>query len=211
MKSLLLFLILLPLLSACQAQATASTPLARLVGAPCQGCEAVLEAKQRQIKAIDTLPLFHTSSKPLKISGTVYQPDGKTPAVDVVLYLYHTNEKGLYPSEGDEGDWSRKHGHLRTWLKTDQSGHYTLYTGQPASYPNREIPAHIHLIILEPNGKYYYVEDYYFANDPYLTKEELNPQSPRGGTKGVVNLQQDGNLWIGQRNLILGKNIPNYN
>ena len=128
----------------------------------------------------------------------------------MILYVYHTDEKGIYPSQGDEVDWSRRHGHLRAWLKTDQSGQYTFYTGQPASYPGRKVAAHIHPTLLEPNGKYYYLEDYYFAHDPYLTDRELNPKAPRGGTQGVLQLQQAGKLWVGKRDFILGKNIPNY-
>lgn len=209
MRTLFLSLLTSVLLYTCSAQ-DASSPDPRLVGAPCEGCEAILEVDKRELKATDTLSLFHTSSKPLKISGTIYQADGKTPAAGVILYVYHTDEGGVYPSEGNEKDWSRRHGHIRAWLKTDQSGRYTFYTGQPASYPGREVAAHIHPTLLEPNGKYYYVEDYYFAGDPYLTKREMAPKAPRGGTNGVLQLKKEGNLWVGKRDFILGKNVPDY-
>ena len=192
---------------ACQAQFDSET---RLVGAPCEGCEAILEFGDKKLMATDTIPLFHTAAKKLKVSGTIYEKDGQTPAANVILYVYHTDEEGIYPSKGTEKNWERRHGHLRTWLKTDQQGHYSLYTGQPASYPGRTIPAHIHAIILEPNGRYYYVEDYYFAEDPYLTKNETHIAAPRGGTKGVLQLRQEGNLWVAKRDFILGRNVPKY-
>ena len=206
MKFLLLSILSLLFFSNCATQS--SHP--KLVGAPCEGCEAVLEYDKQQIKSIDTISLFHSTTYPLRISGTIYKADGKTPAAGVVLYIYHTNEKGIYPSNGNEKNWARRHGHLRAWLKTDEAGQYTFYTGKPASYPGRTIAAHIHPTILEPNGRYYYVEDYYFADDPYLTKRELHPQSPRGGTKGVLSLKQEAELWVGKRDFILGKHIPNY-
>lgn len=191
----------------CQAQ---SDTQPRLVGAPCEGCEAVLEFGDKRATATDTLSLFHTAVKKLRISGTIYQADGQTPAPNVILYIYHTNEEGIYPSKGDEKDWSRRHGNIRTWLKTDQKGQYTFYTGQPASYPGRSIAAHIHPTLLEPDGRYYYVQDFYFADDPYLTKAESAREAPRGGTNGVLQLRQEGQLWVGTRDFILGKNIPNY-
>lgn len=207
---MLLSLVASMLLWSCTAQSPSVSPRPKLVGAPCEGCEAILEVDHSLVESIDTLPLFSTTTSPIKITGTIYQSDGKTPAAGVILYVYHTNEDGIYPSKGDEKDWSSRHGHIRAWLKTNRLGQYTFYTGLPASYPGRKVAAHIHPTLLEPNGKYYYVEDYYFADDPYLTKRELNPAAPRGGTPGVLQLQQEGDLWVGRRDFVLGKNIPDY-
>lgn len=191
----------------CQAQIDTKS---RLVGAPCEGCEAVLEFGDKELNSTDTIALFHTATKKLKITGTIYQADGQTPAADIILYVYHTDEKGIYPSTGKENNWARRHGKLRAWVQTDREGKYSFYTGQPASYPGRTVPAHIHSIILEPNGRYYYLQDYYFAEDPYLTEAETDRAAPRGGNNGVLHLSQEGNLWVGKRDFILGKNIPNY-
>jgi len=35
----------------------------------------------------------------IKIQGTVYHHDGKTPASDVILYVYHTDQSGQYTAE----------------------------------------------------------------------------------------------------------------
>ncbi len=207
MKSFSLLLFFSFTFFSCQAQ---SDPKPRLVGAPCEGCEAVLEFGDKELNSKDTLPLFHKAAKRLKITGTIYQADGQTPAANVILYVYHTDEEGIYPSTGTENNWGRRHGKLRTWVKTDHKGNYTFYTGQPASYPGRTVPVHIHSIILEPNGRYYYLQDYYFAEDPYLTEAETDRAAPRGGNNGVLDLIQEGSLWVGRRDFILGKNIPNY-
>lgn len=207
MKSFSFLLLFGFLFFSCQAQ---FDPKPRLVGAPCEGCEAILEFGDRELNSTDTISLFHTAKKKLKITGTIYRADGQTPASNVILYVYHTDEKGIYPSVDTENNWARRHGKLRTWIKTDRTGSYTFYTGQPASYPGRTVPAHIHPILLEPNGRYYYLQDYYFAEDPYLTKAETHKVAPRGGNNGVLDLTQEGDLWVGKRDFILGKYIPNY-
>ena len=183
---------------------------ARLVGGPCEGCEAVLEYNRQGLSAVDTLPGFEQAGPSIKVSGTIYQSDGFTPAPETILYLYHTNQVGIYaPAQGAEG-WAKRHGKLRGWVKTDQQGKYTFYTTKAGNYPGGKFPAHIHPTLLEPNGKYYYVEDYYFHDDPTLTSKERAPKAPRGGTAGVLLLKKVNGLWIGKRDFILGKNIPNY-
>jgi len=182
----------------------------KLVGGPCEGCEAILEYGDRKLSHTDTLPLYYESSTHLKLTGTVYEQDGKTPAKGVILYVYHTNSDGIYPTRGDEKGWGRRHGYIRGWVKTDSNGKYEFYTFKPGSYPSRSEPAHVHLTILEPNGKYYWIGSYLFQDDPLLTDHELNPQKPRGGSGGVLKLSKQQNMLIGERNIILGKNVEGY-
>lgn len=179
----------------------------QLVG-NCEGCEAVFEYDKRVLTDTDTLPGFHQNGPKIKVTGTIYEPDEKTPAVGVILYVYHTNREGEYTTRGDEKGWARRHGYIRTWLKTGQDGRYTFYTFKPGSYSRNA--AHIHPIILEPNGKYYWLGSYLFEDDPYLSKRQLNQQNPRGGHSGIITLEKQGNLLVGKRDIILGKNVPGY-
>lgn len=181
-----------------------------LVGGPCEGCEAIFEYGDKSLTPVDTLPDFDDPGPKLKVTGTVYQKDRKTPAADVILYIYHTNQKGIYPTKGDETGWARRHGYIRGWIKTDADGKYTFYTLKPGTYPSRSAPAHIHAILLEPNGKYYWIESYHFDDDPLLTESDRSPVSPRGGRSGVLTLRKNGELLVGERHIILGSNIPNY-
>lgn len=181
----------------------------KLVGNACEGCEAVLEFGNRKLNAVDTLPLFEQTNPKIKVSGTVYKPDGITPAEGVILYLYHTNRDGIYPTRGDEKGWARKHGYIRGWVKTDQNGEYTFYTFKPGSYPTGTETAHIHITVLEPDGRYYWIGSYLFHDDP-LRKDRHISKTPRGGSNGILKLKKDGNLLAGSRDIILGKNIPNY-
>ena len=186
-----------------------SNPNATLVGGPCEGCEAVLDYGDRQLTPADTLPGFKEYEPKIKVTGTIYKSDGKTPAKDVILFVHQTNKEGVYPKRGDEEGWARNYGYIHGWVKTGADGKYTFYTFKPGSYSRN--PAHIHPIILEPNGKYYWLGSYFFADDPLLTASHRNADTPRGGSDGVVTLQkgEDG-LLVGRRDFVLGKNIPEY-
>lgn len=178
-----------------------------LVGS-CQGCEAVLDYGDQELSATDTLPGFKENEPKIKVTGTIYKNDGVTPAEDVILFVHQTNREGVYPTRGDEKGWARQYGYIHGWIKTGADGKYTFYTFKPGSYSQN--PAHIHPIILEPNGKYYWLGSYFFADDPLLTNEHKNAESPRGGSNGILSLKKENGIWVGQRDFVLGKNVPNY-
>ena len=182
----------------------------KLVGGSCEGCEAIFEYGDKKLLAVDSLPGFITAETKIKVTGTIFLSDGKTPAKDVILYVYHTNAKGIYPTKGDEEGWAKRHGYIRGWVKTNADGKYSFYSLKPGAYPSRSTPAHIHPTILEPNGKYYWLGSYHFEGDPLLTDEEINPEFPRGGSSGLLILHKKGDLWQGTRDFVLGKNIPDY-
>lgn len=200
MRSFLLGALIISFGMGCRAQP-------QLVGGPCEGCEAIFEYGNRSLSPVDTLPDFTSTGHPLKITGTIYKPDGKTPAKGVILYIYHTNAEGVYPKRGDETGWGRRHGYLRGWIKTDADGQYTFYTQKPGSYGSN--PAHIHPTILEPGGKYYYIDMYVFEGDPNLSDGRRNNDQARGGS-GVVSLQREDALLVARRDITLGLHVPGY-
>lgn len=181
----------------------------REVGGPCEGCEAANEYGDKILKWSDTISGFDTNSDKIKISGTVLKQDGKTPAKNVILYVYHTDKSGRYPTKASSTGWASHHGYLRTWLKTDAKGRYEFFTTRPASYPNSTVPQHIHITIKEPNVQAYYIDNFYFANDPNITPGILKNDKPRGGS-GVLHLKGNDTLKTATRTIILGLNIPNY-
>lgn len=179
-----------------------------LIGGPCEGCEAVLEYGKKDLNPVDTLPEFDSAENKLKISGIIYEKDGKTPAENVILYIHHTNAEGIYPTKGNEKGWAKRHGYIRGWINTDKDGRYTFYTQLPGSYPDGRNPAHIHPIILEPNGNYYYLSAYFFEGDPLLGDDHME-DPPRGGN-GVVKIRHGNNMKFIERDFVLGKGVPNY-
>ena len=92
----------------------------KIVGGGCDGCEAIYKGMPKNLSRETTIADSKEPGAPLEISGTVYQADGKTPARDVILYIYQTDAKGHYsPAPGATG-LARRNGHLRGWMKTDE-------------------------------------------------------------------------------------------
>lgn len=168
------------LTSSCEAQGTQARPDLYA----CEGCEAVAERPAPELRS-DVDVARGEPGQPLILEGRVFQPDGKTPAPGIVIYLHQTNANGLYANGMAESEWSRRHGRLRSWARTDRRGRYRFRTIKPAPYPDRTMPAHIHLYIGEAGRRPYYVDDVVFegefkVDDAYLARQEL-----RGGS-GVV-------------------------
>lgn len=200
--TLLYFLLMIGTLS-CKPQTTKN------VGGPCEGCEAIFEYGSNVLTSVDTLPEYQQNEPKLKITGTVFKKDGKTPAENVILYIYHTNRQGIYETNGDETGWAKRHGLIRGWVKTGKDGGYTFYTFRPASYPDRSEPEHIHITVKEPDKNEYYLDNYFFDDDPLLTTEKRNRLENRGGS-GVVAPKEGGGILTIERHINLGKNIPDY-
>lgn len=204
----LLFLVLT--LNSCKGQSTKNEN--NLVGGPCEDCEAVLDYKllNLNLKAVDSLPGYLETYPKLEISGTVFKLDGKTPAENVILYIYHTSRDSIYEPSKNPIGWEKRHGQYRGWLKTDTNGKYTFYTFRPTPYPQAQESEHIHMYVKEPNKIPYYIDNYMFLDDPTLKQKNIDSQRKRGGV-GLINLSQQNGILTGQRDIILGLNIPNYN
>ncbi len=180
------------------------------VGGSCEECEAVFEFGNAQLTSTATLPDFKESGPKMEVSGIIYQRDGKTPAAGVILYIYHTDQKGEYPTKGDETGWAKRHGYIRGWIKTDAEGRYKFYTLKPAPYPGRNAPAHIHATVKEPSVNAYWIDEYLFEGDPLLTASELASQRKRGGV-GIIKIGKNSEgMLTAKRDIILGLNIPDY-
>lgn len=181
----------------------------KVVGGGCDGCEMIFAGMPKQLSSETTLSGSGEPGEPMEISGTIFKLDGKTPAAGVILYVYHTSAKGLYEPAADQTE-ARRHGKLRGWVKTNEHGQYKFRSIRPAAYPNRRDLAHIHPIIKESDKNEYYIDEYLFDDDPLLTAGERAKQEKRGGS-GIIQLTKNANgIWVGRRDIALGKNIPNY-
>lgn len=167
------------------------------------------------IQPLDTSPAWNLDGQKLLITGIVYQPDGKTPAPNVVVYYYHTNTEGKYLHDPGHkrsmppNELGQTHGYIRGWTQTGADGKYAIYTTRPGAYPGRSDPAHIHLTVQEPDGRAYYIDDVVFDDDRLLTGAKRKKMENRGGS-GVVRLVAKNNLMIGERNIRLGLHVPDY-
>lgn len=195
-------------MSACS-QAQSSGARYQLKGGPCEGCEAVFEYSAKKLRPVYTLPDFKSPGPRLKLTGHIFRRDGHTPAANVILYIYHTNQAGRYAAKPGNRGWAKRHGELRGWIKTDETGRYTFYTLKPGTYPSRSEPAHVHATVLEPDGKYYYLEEWYFRGDPLLSQLNKENRKVHGG-EGTVSLRKQDGLLIAERDIILGLNVGDY-
>ncbi len=182
---------------------------AQKVGGSCDGCQMMFEGMPKELTWQTTLADAKEPGERMEISGTIYQKDAKTPAAGVILYVYHTDVKGEYTPTATQVH-ARRHGHLRGWVKTDAQGRYTFYSIRPAAYPIRKFAAHIHPIIKEPNKNEYWIDEYLFEGDSLLTQQDRTNAENRGGS-GIITLNKnEKGVWIGRRDIVLGKNVPGY-
>lgn len=181
------------------------------VGGNCEGCEAVYECPVSfdQLNEVDTLPDFTEAGAKIEISGIIYQPDGKTPAANVILYVYHTDQKGIYAPGPNAKGWEKRHGHLRGWMKTNEKGEYRFYTLVPASYPNSSNPKHIHPVIKEAGKSEYWIDEFVFDDDPLLPEKERKRNKPVGGNGVLITTMKD-DMLRANHNITLGLNVADY-
>ena len=181
------------------------------IGGRCEGCEAIYESPVAfdKLSNMAWLPDFKEKGQKLAVNGVVYKADGKTPAPNVIIYIYHTDQTGIYPKKGDETGWAKRHGYLRGWMKTNEKGEYKFFTLRPAPYPGGNIPAHIHVTIKEPGKNEYYIDEFLFDDDPFLTANERKKAENRGGN-GILKIKVAEEFQKAERNIYLGMNIPDY-
>jgi protocatechuate 3,4-dioxygenase beta subunit len=181
----------------------------RVVGSACEDCDLMFEGMPENPSWQTTIAGPDEPGEQLIISGTMFKKDSKTPAPGVILYVYHTDNKGLY-SPAPKQTAAKRHGHLRGWVKSDEKGRYEFKTIRPSSYPNSHNPQHIHPIIKEPGLTLYWIDEFLFKDDPLLSEQEKTRNEGRG-SNGVIELKKnEKGFWIGKRDIILGMNIPNY-
>jgi len=140
----------------------------------------------------------------LIIAGKILKKDGLTPYDNVLIYAYHTDSKGFYSKAGNEKGFQKWHGKLHGWCRTGPGGNYEIHTIRPASYPNSSAPAHIHAAIQLPDTTAsFYISDFIFSDDPFVTRDNTGMIARNPGGDGIVDLNLVEGVWNGNRNIIL--------
>ena len=136
----------------------------------------------------------------MKIGGTVYQADGKTPAANTLIYLYHTDTEGYYGRTSNE----HKHGRYRGWMLTNRDGRYAFVTIKPAPYPEQRWAAHIHMTVTTPTAREDWIDSILFEGDRLINSHERTEAGRRGGFNPIVTLKKgDGGLYYATRDIQL--------
>lgn len=125
--------------------------------------------------------------QPMRIRGTAYLQDGRTPAARIVIFAYQTDARGLYHEEGAR-TW-RLHG----WAQTDRRGRFDFLTVRPGVYPNRSTPAHVHFTMEGKGLSRRWTGDLEFADDPLLTPAQRSRSSAAGRFGSIRPVARDEN------------------
>ncbi|MGH7586046.1 MAG: intradiol ring-cleavage dioxygenase [Gemmatimonadales bacterium] len=169
----------------------------------CENCEAIHEHSFEGLPSSTVIPPPGEPGERLVLVGRVLQADGTSPAPGVIVLAYHANAAGAYPKRGDERGWGRWQGYLRGWVKTDAEGRYRFETVRPGPYPGRSEPAHIHMIVKEPDRREYWIDDVVFEDDPRVTAAYRARVGSRGGP-GIVRPTGDASgVWHATRDIVL--------
>ena len=122
--------------------------------------------------------------EPLIVSGTIYGPDGRTPVEGINLYVYQTDSTGVYSTTGSNQRNTRLHGVMRS----NKEGRYEFRTIKPGSYPGSTNPAHIHAYISGPGYPEYWIDEYHFEDDRFISDEAKRKALAQGTFSPVLKL-----------------------
>ena len=125
--------------------------------------------------------------EPLIVSGTIYAPDGRTPLEGINLFVYQTDARGVYSTSGNGGDNrdTRIHGVVRSGA----DGRYEFRTIKPGSYPDSRNAAHIHAYVSGPGYPEYWIDEYHFSDDPFVT-EQMRASAGAGSFSSILTLKR---------------------
>jgi protocatechuate 3,4-dioxygenase beta subunit len=134
----------------------------------------------------------------LIVSGTIFLPDGRTPLPNANLFVYQTDATGRYSTTGGDNRNTRIHGLMRT----NSEGRYEFRTIKPGSYLASRNPAHIHAYVSASGYPEYWIDEYHFADDPFVTSDMRNKVTGTGNFSSILTLSRgaDG-VWRGVRDI----------
>lgn len=182
-----------------------------IVGLPCDGCEVAFDGLPTTLHSSARIAPEGSPGQPMRIEGTVRDRRGQV-APGIIVYAYHTDASGRYPRDPTRtGPMAFHHGRLRNWAQTDAQGRYRFDTIRPAGYPDSDLPAHVHMHVIEPGRCTYYIDDILFEDDPRLTAEKRRQSNRgRGGSGIATPTKDDSGTWVVTRDIELGERIPGY-
>jgi catechol 1,2-dioxygenase len=124
----------------------------------------------------------------IRVRGTVYGSDCRTPLRRALLDVWQADAEGHYHDANEQY-------RLRGQILTDERGRYEFETVRPGNYKMGEgwRPAHIHFTISSPDHEPLTTQ-LYFRGDPYLTHDACGPRCHSDDPHRIVSLEMDGNL-----------------
>jgi protocatechuate 3,4-dioxygenase beta subunit len=125
--------------------------------------------------------------EPLIVSGTIYAPDRRTPLEGINLFVYQTDAKGVYTTSGGDNRNTR----LRGEMRSNAEGRYEFRTIKPGSYPGSSNPAHIHAYVSGPSYPEYWIDEFHFDDDRFISDEQKRKAAALGSFSPILKLTRD--------------------
>ncbi|WP_204345087.1 hypothetical protein [Psychroserpens algicola] len=160
----------------------------------------IYDYQELQLNSTDTIPDFESKTTKIKVTGTIYQSDGVTPAKDVILFIEQADETGDFDLRTSN---DKRYVHHRAWVKTDADGQYTLYTFVPGNDRRYNQLQQLFPVIKEPKKPEYELASFLFDDDPLLTKLCRKRMAKKGDPTRVLKLEKEGDLLVAHKNIVL--------
>ena len=161
----------------------------------------IYDYTELQLNNTDTIPGFDSKLNKLKITGTIYQSDGVTPASDVILYIDQADENGDFDLRYTN---EKRYVHNRGWIKTDADGTYTFYTYVPGNDRRFNQMQQLFPIVKEPSKDAYEIASFLFDEDPFLSKTCRRRMAKKGDPTRILKLKTVDGLSVVQKDIVLG-------
>ena len=156
------------------------------------------------ISSTDSIPDFESKYQKLKISGTIYKSDGKTPASDVIMYIEHADEDGDFDLRKLN---DKRYTHHRGWIKTNASGQYAFYTFIPGGDRRYNQLQQLFPTIKEEANEFYNLESFLFDSDPLLTKACRKKIQKKGDVSRILKPIKQGDLLVVEKDIVLESSV----
>lgn len=157
-----------------------------------------------QLSHTDSIPDFQNKEAKLKLTGTIYESDGVTPAKDVILYIEQRDDNGRYKMVKED---DKRFVYHRGWIKTDANGKYTFYTFMPGSIHRSNNYKYIATVVKAPGQDEYELNAFIFDNDPILSKHCRKRLAKKGKADAILKVvTSDDNLMVVTRDITLEDN-----
>ncbi len=143
------------------------------------------ENRPENIQTTVTVANRNAKGQPFVIYGRVLEPDGKTPAANVLVHTYHRDHDGFEfgVDEKQYPAWQ-----LQGWVKTDKDGKFEIQTIKPASDHMGREGAHIHFTVVSEKYGKQWAPKVFLADDPITQKQR---KTISGRNNIIAEIKQD--------------------
>ena len=139
------------------------------------------------------IQLVHNDEQcvPLLIYGKIIDRKTNRPVNNASIFLYHTDNKGIYNNSGRDED-----ARIRGTVHTNESGCFKIKTILPGDYPGQKNSRHLHYVITAKG----YTEKKSILFFKGFTTANITEQGPLI----VLDIHKDGKgNWVGSTNIDL--------